>query len=250
MPILCGRVALVTGASRGIGRAVALALADEGACVAIAYREGLAEATEVAQRIERKGGTAMLVACDVRSASSVDRVIKQTDSWFGRLDILVNAAGVALWLDALEASEDQYDLQFATNVKGVFLLSQAAARVMRNAGKGRIITVTSLSARVVDPELVVYGASKAAAEMLIRGLAAALGPYNITVNAVAPGTIPTDMNARRLADPERRQALVESTALRRLGSPENVASAVVFLASDEAAYITGATIDVNGGFLH
>lgn len=245
---LDGRIALVTGGSRGIGRATAVALGEAGASVAVVYRERVVDAERVVGEIEAGGGTAVALACDVRRRDEVNGAVAATRERLGGLDILVNAAGAAMWRDSLEVSEEEYDLQFDVNAKAIFLTSQAAAPALREAGRGRIINITSISAQIGDPQLVAYGASKAAADMLTRGFAAALGPHGITVNSVAPGTVPTDLNAHRL-DEALRAEIIGDTPLRRLGTPQDIASVVVFLASDDAAFITGTTLVIDGGFL-
>jgi NAD(P)-dependent dehydrogenase (short-subunit alcohol dehydrogenase family) len=248
VPDLTGRVAIVTGASRGIGRGVAVALAAHGARVAVCYLNGQSEAEGVVAEITTAGGTAMAVSGDVSQRSHVTAMLDAVIASFGRLDILVNVAGIAIWSDVLDATEADFDIQFATNVKGVFLTSQEAARRMIPMGKGKIINVTSVSATVVDTQLVPYCASKAAEEMLTKGLAAALAPHNIAVNSVAPGTVPTEMNRSNLERPGLRDALISETPFGRLGRPADVAGAVVFLASDAADYMVGATLVVDGGY--
>ncbi len=245
---LTGRVALVTGASRGIGREVALTLARQGARVAVGHRDQAEEAEAVVAAITAGGGTAVAVAADVSDRAQVQAMLDATLAAFGRLDVLVNVAGVAIWNDVLEVTDQEFDAQFATNVKGIFLTAQEAARRMIPQGKGKIVNVTSVSGFVVDTRLVPYCASKAAAEMLTRSLAAALAPFNISVNAVAPGTVPTDMNRENLARPGLRDALVAQTPFGRLGRPQDIAGAVAFLASDAADYMAGATLVVDGGY--
>ena len=170
------------------------------------------------------------------------------EAW-GGLDILVNVAGVAVFGDFLAATEEDWDRQMDVNAKGVFLASQAAARRMREAGGGRIIIVSSISGGRADPGLVPYCASKGAANMLTKAMAVALAPYDITVNAVLPGTVETDMNAANLAQPKVRGAILAGTPLRRLGRPEDVVGAVLYLCSDEAAWTTGSLIVVDGGYM-
>lgn len=245
---LTGHSALVTGASQGIGRGIALTLARQGVHVAVGHRRQPAEAEAVVAEIAAFGGTALAVAGDVSDRAQVQAMLDGTVAAFGKLDILVNVAGIAIWKDVLEVTDEEFDAQFATNVRGLFITSQEAARRMIPQGKGKIINVTSVSGFVADTRLVPYCASKAAAEMLTRSLAAALAPFNISVNAVAPGTVPTDMNRENLATPGLRDSLIARTPFGRLGRPEDVAGAVAFLASDDADYMAGASLVVDGGF--
>jgi NAD(P)-dependent dehydrogenase (short-subunit alcohol dehydrogenase family) len=247
---LTGRVALVTGASSGIGRAGALALGRAGAQVVVGYYTAHRdEAERVAGAIRDSGGSALALAGDIRRREDVRRLVSGAIQEFGRLDILVNSAGVARWQNVLDVTDEDWDWQHAVNARGMFMACQEAAREMRKIGKGKIINITSITAQKADPLLVAYGASKGAAEMLTRGLAAALGPYNITVNAVAPGTTTTAMNEAVLRDQQRWEMLAARTPLGRLGVPDDIAGAITFLASDAADYITGATLVVDGGAL-
>jgi NAD(P)-dependent dehydrogenase (short-subunit alcohol dehydrogenase family) len=247
---LSGRVALVTGGARGIGRAVAVRLGTCGASVVVGYRERADAAQAVALEIAAANGSAVAEGGDVRRREDMKRLIAGTLAEFGRLDILVNAAGVAIWEDVFEVNDDQWDYQLDVNAKGTFIACQEAARAMVDAGtNGAIVNVTSISGRIADPRLVAYCASKGAAEMLTRVLAAAFAPYGIRVNAVAPGTVPTEMNVENLADDALRDSLVKATPLGRLGVPEDISGAVAFLASDAARWVTGATIVVDGGFM-
>lgn len=244
------RKALVTGGSRGIGRGIALALAAEGADVAVNYTANEPAALEAAAEIESLGRTAILVRADVACKSEVDAMVERVVAEFGRLDILVNNAGVCHFLDFFEVTEEEWDFHQNINCKGIFLCSQAAARVMRDEGGGRIINVTSISGeKATNPGQVPYCASKGGANMLTRIMAVALAPYNITVNAVLPGTIETDINRDILAKGDTREAICRATPLGSLGLPEHVAEAVVYFASDRAGWTTGALLAVDGGFM-
>ena len=245
---LRGKVALVTGGSRGMGRAVCLGLAREGARVVVNYLQRAEAAQEVVARIRGGGGEATAVQGDVSRRRDAEALVAGTLEACGGLDILVNVAGVAVFGDFLSATEEDWDRQMGVNAKGVFLTSQAAARRMREAGGGRIVIVSSISGDRADPGLVPYCASKGAANVLTKAMAVALAPYNITVNAVLPGAVETDMNAANLARPEVRGAILAGTPLRRLGRPEDVVGAVLYLCSDEAAWTTGSLIVVDGGF--
>ncbi len=246
---LTGKVALVTGGSRGMGRAVCLGLAREGARVAVGYVQRADAAQEVVARIRASAGEAIAVHGDVSRRRDAEALVAGVLDAYGSLDILVNVAGVAVFGDFFAATEEDWDRQMDVNAKGVFLAGQAAARRMRDAGGGRIVIVGSISGDRADAALVPYCASKGAANMLTKAMAVALAPYNIRVNAVLPGTVETDMNAANLARPEVRRAILASTPLRRLGRPEDVVGAVLYLCSDEAAWVTGSSIVADGGFL-
>jgi NAD(P)-dependent dehydrogenase (short-subunit alcohol dehydrogenase family) len=246
---LTEKVALVTGGSRGMGRAICLGLAREGARVAVNYVRRADAAGEVVARIRGGGGEAVAIQGDVSRRGDAEALVAETLKRCGGLDILVNVAGVAVFGDFFAATEEDWDRQMDVNAKGVFLASQASARRMREAGGGRIVIVSSISGDRADAALVPYCASKGAASMLTKAMAVALAPYNITVNAVLPGTVETDMNAPNLARPELRGAILAGTPLGRLGRPEDVVGAVLYLCSDEAAWTTGSSIVVDGGFM-
>lgn len=244
------KVAIVTGGSRGIGRAIALAMAGEGAKVVVNYVSNESAANEVVDSILANGGEAMAVKAHVASKSDVEAMVKSVVDRFGRIDILVNNAGVCRFLDFFETTEEDWDWHQDINCKGVFFTSQACAREMRKTGGGRIVNVTSISGeKATNPCQVAYCTSKGGANMLTKVLALALAPYNITVNAVLPGTIETDINRDILAQPGAREDICENTPLKRLGQPEHIANAVILLASDESEWTTGAELVVDGGFM-
>jgi 3-oxoacyl-[acyl-carrier protein] reductase len=241
------QVAIVTGAAGGIGAAVAARLASEGATVAVADRDE-ARAAETAEWI---GGTAFAVGVDVTDASAVDAFVADVAERFGRLDVLVNNAGTTRDNLLFKMSEDDWDLVLDVNLKSVFLCSRAAQRVMVPARGGRIVSLSSRSA-LGNRGQSNYAAAKAGIQGLTATMAAELGPYGINVNAVAPGYVATEMTdatARRIGmEPEEHRARVaENIPLRRVAFPEDVASVVAFLASDDARHVTGQTIYVTGG---
>ncbi len=240
-----GKVALVTGGSRGIGRAVAETLAKAGAHVVITYRSNSAAAEETIAAIEAAGGKAEAVSFDVASAEVAEETVRGIAKRIGRLDILVNNAGIARDQLLLRVKEEEITDTFATNVAGAIWCAKAAIRPMMKAKSGRIINLSSVVAEAGNPGQAVYSASKAALLGLTKTLAREYAKRGVTVNAVAPGYIDTDMTSGL---PEAAtQAIVEQTPLGRVGRPEEVAAAVLFLASDEAAYITGQVLRVNGG---
>jgi 3-oxoacyl-[acyl-carrier protein] reductase len=243
MAELTGRVALVTGASRGIGRAIAIALAAQGAAVAVAARgDG---AASVADEIVGAGGLAEAVTLDVTDRASVQRAVEIVIGRFGQLDILVNNAGIARDQLLLRLKPEDWDAVLATNLTAAYTCSQVALRPMLKRGGGRIINITSIVGETGNAGQANYAASKAGLIGFTKALALEVASRQITVNAVAPGWIDTDMT-RGITD-AARETWIARIPLNRLGRPEDVAAAVVFLASDEASYITGHVLAVNGG---
>ena len=243
MSSLTGRVALVTGASRGIGRAIAIALAARGAAVVTGARgEG---AAAVASEITGAGGLAEAVTLDVTDRASAQQAVERAIARFGQLDILVNNAGIARDQLLLRLKQGDWDAVLATNLTGAYLCSQAALRPMLKRGGGRIINITSIVGETGNAGQANYAASKAGLIGFTKALALEVASRQITVNAVAPGLIETEMT-RAISD-GARETWEARVPLRRMGQPEDVASAVVFLASDEASYITGHVLAVNGG---
>ena len=248
---LAGKSIIVTGSSRGIGRACAVRCAEAGACVAVHGRAASAALDETLAIVGRAGGTAVAVTGDVAVKADVDRIVAQCETAFGGIDGLVNNAGVGPFIDFLDVTEAQWDAIVATNAKGPFLMTQQVARSMVRAGRpGRICNVTSISGlRATNPQQVPYCTSKGAANMFTRAAALALGPHGITVNAVLPGTIETDINRELLAQAGVTEAIEASTPLGSLGEVDDVAHAVVYLMSDESRWVTGALLAVDGGFI-
>jgi NAD(P)-dependent dehydrogenase (short-subunit alcohol dehydrogenase family) len=244
---LAGRRALVTGGNRGIGAGIARRLAREGADVAILYLDGDAEAEQVAEDVRGCGRAALCVRVDLRDPAALDRALSSAIDHFGGLDILVNNAGIGPFRPFLETSLQEWNDTLDTNLRAAFLCSQRAARCMAEAGFGRIIHITSTGSEVAIPRLAHYCASKAGLAMLAKAMAVELGPLGITVNAVGPSTIRTQLNAALLDvdDIEAREAALNPT--RRIGTPGDIAAMVAFLASDEAGWVNGQNIIVDGG---
>jgi NAD(P)-dependent dehydrogenase (short-subunit alcohol dehydrogenase family) len=243
-----GRTALVTGAARGLGRAISLALAHAGADVALGLRD-VADAADVEDEIVAMDRRALRVQMDVLDLEQVRGAVDDMVAHLGRLDILVNNAGLGPPSPAEDVREDDYDLTFDVNVKGTFFASQAAARVMIHQGHGRIVNLSSQAGFVALPSESVYGMTKAAIAHLTKCLAVEWGVHGITVNAVAPTFIRTPGTDKWLDDPAFEADLVERIAgVHRIGEPMDVAGAIVFLASPAASLITGTTLMVDGGW--
>lgn len=241
---LQGKVALVTGSSRGIGRAIVERLSRDGAAVVVNYAGRAEPAKEVVAGIEKAGGRAISVQADVSSVADVVRLFDMTLAHFGRLDILVNNAGVIIYKRLVDITEEEYDQLMAINVKGTFFACQQAAK--RLADRGRIINLSTSITALLLPTYSVYAASKGAVEQITRVLAKELGPRQITVNAVSPGPTDTELFSEGKTEEEKNR-MAQMAALGRLGKPEDIADVVAFLASDDARWITGQNIRANGG---
>jgi len=244
---LQGQVALVTGAARGIGNACALALANAGAEIALGLRD-VNTGGELASQIEAMGRRALCLQMDITQLDQIQQAVDATVAHFGKLDILVNNAGLGPSNLAENVLEEDFDLTLAVNLKGTFFVSQAAGRVMIKQRYGRIINLSSQAGFVALPTESVYCMTKAAISHLTKCLAVEWGQYNITVNAVAPTFINTPGTAEALGDTAFRADVLSRIALGRIGEPEEVGSAVVFLASPAAALITGDTLLIDGGW--
>jgi 3-oxoacyl-[acyl-carrier protein] reductase len=243
---LAGKVVIVTGASRGIGRSIAERFAANGARVVVNYQHGAALAEKVVDGIKAAGGEAMAVQADVSRSADVKRLVKETTDRFGRVDVLVNNAGVMVAKGVLETTEEDWDVTIDVNLKGAYLCSKEVAPGMIAQGAGRIINMSSNSG-LYHPSAMrftEYVVSKAGMNGLTKAMALALGPQ-ITVNAICPGWIRTDMVEE--IDPEVQQRILEETALKRWGTPGDVAAAALFLASSDADFVTGELLIVAGG---
>lgn len=250
-----GKVALVTGSSQGIGQAIAIRLAEEGANVVINYRSHPEGAEETLSKVKAAGGTCHAVdgftlQADTGKAADVERMVADSVSHFGTLDILVNNAGIEKNADFWNVTEADYDAVMNVNLKGVFFAIQAFVK-HRMAVKqpGKVINISSVHEELPFPHFAAYCASKGGLKMLTRNLSVELAPLGITINNVAPGAIETPINTKLLNDPEKLGALLSNIPLGRLGKPRDVASIVAFLASSESDYVTGTTFFVDGGLL-
>lgn len=241
------KAAVVTGASRGIGRAIALELARRGARVVVNYHRNAEAAAEVVAAIEAASGQAIAVRADVGDFEQAAGLIRAATDAFGQVDILVNNAGTTRDQLLMLMKEEDWDTVLRTNLKSVFNCCKAAARPMVRRRQGRIVNVTSISGIAGQGGQTNYAASKAGIIGFTKSLAKELGSRNVTVNCVAPGFIPTDLTAG--LPEELKQRAIEATPLKRMGQPEEVAYAVAFLASDEASFITGETLTVDGGLV-
>jgi len=244
MASLAGKVAIVTGASRGIGRAIALRLSQEGASVVVNYKRGAEQAKDVVSAIEAAGGKALAVQADVSKTAEIRDLFDRTQETYSQIDILVNNAGVTLSKPVAEVTEAEFDNLFAINVKGTFFACQEAAK--RMAEGGRIVNFSSSTTAMLLPTYGAYVATKGAVEQLTRSLAKELGDRQITVNIISPG--PTDTELFTVGKTaEQIQRFTQMTALGRLGKVEDIADVTAFLCSEQARWITGQNIRVNGG---
>jgi NAD(P)-dependent dehydrogenase (short-subunit alcohol dehydrogenase family) len=247
---LSGKIALVTGGSRGIGEAIVIRLAEEGAHVAVNFTSDSSreKADNVVKQVQALGCRAIAVQADVGSKEQVLRMFDAVEQSLGPVDILVNNAGVAPFESFMKIQEETWDRTFNTNVKSIFLCSQRAAASMIERRYGKIVNVLSTASLVVtSPVIPHYQSSKAAAHMLTKGMAIELGKFNINVNAVGPSTVDTDMCTDFLADDEIRRKEIEANPMKRLGTARQIGDAAVFLASDEAMQVNGHLLMVDGG---
>ncbi len=237
-----GRVCLITGAAQGIGAACARRFAAEGALVVLADVDD-----ERGQRLAAEL-SGLYVHCDVGNKAQVDQLVQQALAWQGRIDVLVNNAGIFRAADFLDVTEEDFDAVLRVNVKGSFLVGQAVARAMAQASRGTIVNMSSVNGMLAIPNIASYNVSKGGINQLTRVMALALAPHNIRVNAVAPGTIATELAAKAvLTSDEAKKKILSRTPLGRLGEPSEIADVVAWLASDAASYVTGEIVTVDGG---
>ena len=242
------RVAFVTGAGRGLGRAGAIALAEAGADLVLVSRTR-AQLEETAAAVERLRRKALVAVADIRQSAEVESAVRAAVDNFGRIDILFNNAGTNVRKPVVEMTDAEWLTIIETNVKGVFVVARAVARQMIAQHHGRIVNMSSMSASCAEPTKAVYASSKGAVAQLTKGLALELAPHGITVNAIAPGYMVTPLVQGYLeSDPARRERILGRIALGRPGQPEEIGGALVFLASDASRYVTGATIAIDGGW--
>src|SRR5258707_425567 len=243
------KVALVTGAGSGIGKAIAVRFAAEGARVVVNYHAGGKHSgIDVQKEIERAGGAALAIAAEVNVRAEVEGMVQQIVAKFGRLDIAVNNAGLEIKKPFLEVPDEEWNKVIGVNLFGSFLVSQIAARQMVKQGNGgKLIFISSVHEDIPFPEYTAYCASKGALRMMMRNLAMELAPHRISANNIAPGAIATPINQAVLDDPEAMKNALEEIPWGRFGKPEEVASVAVFLASEEADYVTGSNYYIDGG---
>jgi glucose 1-dehydrogenase len=245
-----GTTALVTGASQGIGEAIAIRLAEEGADVVVNYHSHPEQADGVVRRIEGLGRRAIAVQADLGRVAEAGELFRAGVRQLGHVGVLVNNAGIEKRAEFLDVTEQDYDQVLNVNLKGVFFLTQAFVRHLREAARpGKIINVSSVHEELPFPHFATYCMAKGGLKMMTRDLAIELAPLGITVNSIAPGAIETPINAKLLGSPAQLNQVLEQIPLRRMGRPEDVAGVAAFLASRDADYITGATLFVDGGLL-
>jgi len=251
MSDLKNKVAIITGARRGMGRAHALVLAKAGVKVVVSDISE-EDCQKVVKEIEKEGGQALAVKCDISKKEEVKEMVRKTVAKFGQIDILVNNAGIAQFVPFLEMTEEEWDRTLDINLKGYFLCTQEAAKEMTKRKSGVIINIASVvmgQQGIGFPNIVHYCASKGGIIGMTEALALELAPYNIRVNAISPGFIETPMIEPVKSDPKMEKAMIDKIPMQRTGKPEEVANLVLFLASDKSSYMTGSTVVIDGGWL-
>jgi glucose 1-dehydrogenase len=244
------KVAVITGSDSGIGRAIALQFALEGATVVVNYAHNEQKAQEVRQQIEQNHGKCIVIQADISQYQQASGLIQQTIEHFDRLDIMVNNAGMEIHSPFLEVSEEQFDRVIGVDLKGPFFCAQAAAREMvKRQIAGRIINISSVHEDLPMPQNVPYCCAKGGVRMMMRTICLELAPHNITVNNIAPGAIDTPIDADVKADATKYKALLDEIPAHRMGQPQEVAGLALYLASDAAAYVTGSTFVIDGGLM-
>ena len=245
-----GKTVAITGGDQGIGRAIAERLAKDGADIAICYRSNQSGAHEVAAEIAKLSRRAAAIQCDVGKIADGQRFITEAVAQLGKLDVLINNAGLERRADFWDVTEADFDAVLNVNLKGLFFLTQAFVRYcMQSKSDGKVINISSVHEELPFPHFASYCASKGGVKMLTRNLSIELAPLGITINSIAPGAIETPINKNLLNDPAKLNALLQNIPLKRLGEPSDVASLASFLACDESSYITGTTLFVDGGLL-
>lgn len=244
------KVAIITGSDSGIGRAIAIEFASQGASVVVNYAHARDKAEEVRQIIEQKRGKCIVIQADVSQYQQATGLIQQAVEQFGRLDIMVNNAGMEIHGPFLDVTEEHFDRVISIDLKGAFFCAQAAARQMvKQKTPGRIINVSSVHEDLAMPQNSPYCCAKGGLRMMTRTICLELAPYNITVNNIAPGAVDTPIDADVKADPEKMAALLKEIPLHRMGQPDEIAKLALYLASDAAAYVTGSTYVIDGGLM-
>ena len=250
MGILDNKVAVITGADSGIGRAIAIQFAKEGAIVVVNYAHNQQKAEEVRQSIQQQNGRALVIQADVGQYQQALGLIHQAVEHFNRLDIMVNNAAMEIHSPFVDVTEEQFDRVISIDLKGAFFCAQAAAREMiQRKTPGRVVNISSVHEDLAMPQNVPYCCAKGGLRMLTRTIALELAPYSITVNNIAPGAVDTPIDADVKADPEKMEALLNEIPLHRMGQPEEIAKLALYLASDAAAYVTGSTYVIDGGLM-
>ena len=245
---LAGKVAIVTGASKGIGAAIAKQLAAEGASVVVNYSSSKADGEKVVKEIKKLGGKAIAVQANLSKPEEISGLFSEAKEAFGRLDVLVNNAGIYEFMPLDKVTADHFHKQFSVNVLGLLLASQAAAQHFGKT-RGSIINISSVVSTLGIPESSVYSGTKGAVDSMTRALASELGPRGIRVNAIRPGMVVTEgTSSMGILESEMRKQVEAQTPLRRIGEPQDIAGAAVFLASDESSWITGETLVISGGY--